>query len=93
MNKQEMVDAMADAANISKVAAESALNAFIDSIMGTLKDDGKVSIAGFGSFEKGHRAARTGRNPQTGAEIQIPAMDTVKYKPSKKVKDEMNGRD
>lgn len=90
MNKHELIDIMANSANISKAAAESALNAFLDTVMGTLKEGGKVSIIGFGNWETSHRAARTGRNPQTGEVIQIPEAVIPKFKAGKKFKDMVN---
>lgn len=71
MNKSQLIDAMAEGAGISKSAAKSALEAFINATETTLKSDGRVSLVGFGSFSISKRNARVGRNPQTGAEIQI----------------------
>lgn len=90
MNKQDLIDAMAEAADISKSAAETALNTFTDRVVDTLADGGKVSIIGFGNWETSQRAARTGRNPQTGEEIQIAAATVPKFKPGKKFKEAVN---
>lgn len=90
MNKQELIDAMAEAATITKAAAEAAFNSFIGSIENTLAQGEKVSIIGFGSFETAVRAARVGRNPQTGAEINIPESTVAKFKAGKKLKDAVN---
>jgi DNA-binding protein HU-beta len=87
MNRAELVDEMAKAAGISKVKAEAALNGFIDSVGAALKKKEKVSLVGFGTFSVSERAARTGRNPRTGAVIQIPASTVPKFKPGKGLKD------
>ena len=71
MNKSDLIDAMAADAGISKAAAKSALESFMGSVTSTLKGGGKVALVGFGTFSVSARSARTGRNPQTGAEIQI----------------------
>ena len=87
MTKQEMIEAMAKDAGITKVAAGAALESFIDGILKTLKKkDGKITLVGFGTFSKGRRKARIGRNPQTGAEIKIKAATVVKFKAGKKLK-------
>jgi DNA-binding protein HU-beta len=80
MNKSELIEAMADGAGISKADAKRALDAFIDATSGTLKKGGRVALVGFGSFSISERSARTGRNPQTGKEIQIAAKKVVKFK-------------
>lgn len=80
MNKAELVDAMASDADISKEQAKKALDSFINSTKGTLKKGDRLSLIGFGSFSISKRNARTGRNPQTGKEIQIPAKNVVKFK-------------
>lgn len=87
MNKSELVDAMADAADISKSAAARALDALTDSVAVTLKKGDTVSILGFGTFSVKERAARTGRNPQTGAAIEIAASKTPAFKAGKALKD------
>ena len=80
MNKSELIDAMAADAGISKAAAKSALESLISSVGSTLKSGGRVSLVGFGSWSVSKRAAREGRNPQTGATIQISAKNVVKFK-------------
>jgi len=80
MNKSNLIDAMAKAAAITKVQAHSALNAFMASTQGALKKGDKVILVGFGTFSVTKRAARKGRNPQTGKEINIPAKKVVKFK-------------
>jgi DNA-binding protein HU-beta len=88
MTKAELIDKMATEAGISKAAAGSALNSFIDSVTQALKKkDGKVTLVGFGTFSKGRRKARKGRNPQTGEEIKIKAANVVKFKAGKKLKE------
>ncbi|MBK1620524.1 DNA-binding protein HU [Lamprobacter modestohalophilus] len=87
MNKSELVDAMAEAADISKSAAARALDALTDSVASTLKNGETVSIIGFGTFAVKERAARTGRNPQTGAAIQIAASKNPSFKAGKALKD------
>lgn len=87
MTKAELIEKMAKDANISKVAAGAALGSFIDGVTKALKKkDGKITLVGFGTFSKGRRKARKGRNPQTGAEIKIKASNTVKFKAGKKLK-------
>lgn len=78
---------MADKAGLSKKAAESAVNAVIESVGDSLKSGEKVSVVGFGTFEVRERAARKGRNPQTGKEISIPASRTPAFKAGKSLKD------
>ena len=90
MNKQELIDLIAENADISKLSAEAALNSFLEGVTTTLKKGGKVSIPGFGSFETSQRAARSGRNPQTGETITIPAATVAKFKAGKKLKDSIN---
>ena len=80
MNKAELIDAMAAGANLSKADAKKALDAFVDATSGALKGGDRVALVGFGSFSVSTRAARTGRNPQTGKEINIPAKKVVKFK-------------
>ena len=90
MNKVELVEAMAKKADISKKDAEAALKAFIASVEGELKKGGKVQLVGFGTFEVSKRAARKGRNPQTGEEMKIKASKTPKFKAGKAFKDALN---
>ncbi len=80
MNKSELVDAIADNSRLSKADAKRALDGVTASIEGALKKGDKVSLVGFGSFSISKRAARTGRNPQTGKEIKIAAKNVVKFK-------------
>jgi len=90
MNKTELVDAMAEAADISKAAAGRALDGMIEAITNALKEGDQVSVIGFGSFTVRERAARTGRNPQTGATIEIKASKTPAFKAGKALKDAVN---
>lgn len=90
MNKQELVEKMAEAANLSKKEAENALNAFVSEIQKALKKGNKVSLVGFGTFDVSQRKARTGRNPQTGEEIKIAASKSPKFKAGKSFKDMLN---
>ena len=88
MTKAELVEKMAKDAGISKVAAGSALNSFMEGVTKSLKKkDGKVTLVGFGTFSKIRRKARKGRNPQTGAPIKIKASNVVKFRPGKKLRD------
>ena len=90
MNKSELIDAIADSADISKAAAGRAVDAFVDSITGALKSGDQVTLIGFGTFSVKDRAARTGRNPQTGQEIQIAAAKIPSFKAGKALKDAVN---
>ena len=90
MNKTELIDAMADSADISKAAAGRALEGMISAIADALKTGDQVSIVGFGSFSVRERAARTGRNPQTGATIQIKASKNPAFKAGKALRDAVN---
>ena len=88
MTKAELVEKAAKEAKISKVAAATALNSFMEGITKALKkENGKVTLVGFGTFSKVRRKARKGRNPQTGAPIKIKATNVVKFKPGKKLKE------
>lgn len=87
MNKSDLIDAMAEAADIPKTTAIRALDAFTESIAVSLKGGEPVSIIGFGTFSVKERAARTGRNPQTGAVIEIGASKTPSFKAGKALKD------
>jgi DNA-binding protein HU-beta len=88
MSKAELLELMANDAGISKAAAGAALNSMVNGIIKALKTkDGKVTLVGFGTFSSSHRKARTGRNPQTGAEIKIKAGNVVRFKPGKKLKE------
>jgi len=81
MNKAEMIEAMATDAGISKAEAKRALDSFVVNTTKTLKKGDRLSLIGFGSFSVTRRAARKGRNPQTGKEITIKAKNVVKFKP------------
>jgi len=87
VNKSELIDAIAESADISKAAAGRALDAMTTSITGALKKGDQVTLIGFGTFSVKERAARTGRNPQTGAEIKIPASKVPGFKAGKALKD------
>ena len=87
MNKAELVSAVADRSGQSAAAVGSVLAAFEEVVTSTVAGGGKVQLAGFLTFEQAHRAARTGRNPATGAEIQIPAATVPKVKIGKAFKD------
>ena len=80
MNKTELIDAMASDAGVSKAAAKKALESFLGNVSGALKGGNRVSLVGFGSWSVTRRAARDGRNPQTGATIKIAAKNVVKFK-------------
>ena len=90
MNKTELVAAMAEQTNLSKKDAEAALKAFIDVVSEELKKGEKVQLVGFGTFEVSERAAREGRNPQTGETMEFKASKTPKFKAGKALKDMMN---
>ena len=90
MNKSELVDAIAEGADISKASAGRALDSALDAVTTSLKNGGSASLVGFGTFAVKHRAARTGRNPQTGAEIQISAANVPSFKAGKALKDAVN---
>ncbi|MCG1042422.1 HU family DNA-binding protein [Mycetohabitans sp. B8] len=90
MNKTDLIDHIAAHADISKAAAGRALDALIDGIKGTLKKGGSITLAGFGTFAVGKRTARTGRNPRTGAVINIKATTVPKFRPGKALKDALN---
>lgn len=87
MTKLELVAKMAESAGITKVQAEKALNGFIDSVVAAVKANEKVALVGFGTFSASKRAARTGRNPQTGKEISIAAKTNGKFTAGKALKD------
>ena len=90
MNKSELVDSIAAHADIPKAVAGRALDAMIESICGALKEGDQVALVGFGTFLVKERAARTGRNPQTGEPIQIKAAKVPSFKPGKALKDAVN---
>ena len=90
MNKTELVAAMADKTELSKKDAEAALKAFTDVVAEELKKGEKVQVVGFGTFEVAERAAREGRNPQTGKTMKIEACKAPKFKAGKALKDAIN---
>ncbi|SFC86504.1 HU family DNA-binding protein [Butyrivibrio sp. YAB3001] len=92
MNKTELVDAIAKETGLSKKDSEKAVKAFTDAVSKELKKKGKVQLVGFGTFETAKRAARTGKNPQTGDAIKIPAATVPKFKAGKALKDAVNGK-
>ncbi|MBQ7480252.1 MAG: HU family DNA-binding protein [Lachnospiraceae bacterium] len=92
MNKTELVDAIAKKASISKKDAEAAVKAFTEAVTAELKKGGKVQLVGFGTFEVAKRAAREGRNPQSGAVMKIAASKAPKFKAGKALKDTVNGK-
>lgn len=85
MNKGDLINQIAADAGLSKAQAGAALNSVLDSVAKTLKKGDKVTLVGFGTFSVSERAARTGRNPQTGKEIKIAAKNVVKFKPGKEL--------
>ncbi|MFD2640343.1 MULTISPECIES: HU family DNA-binding protein [Bacillaceae] len=87
MNKTDLVNSVADQADLSKKDAAKAVDAVLESITGSLKKSEKVQLIGFGNFEVRERSARKGRNPQTGKEINIPASKVPAFKPGKALKD------
>ena len=90
MNKAELIDAVADSTDLSKADATRAVDAVLDTVTGALKKGEQVSLTGFGTFEVRERAARQGRNPQTGATIQIAASRAPAFKAGKALKDAVN---
>jgi DNA-binding protein HU-beta len=90
VNKTELIDHIAASAEIPKVTATRALDAVLKAVTSTLKDSGSVTLAGFGTFSVGKRAARTGRNPRTGDQIRIAAAQVPKFRPGKALKDAIN---
>ncbi|MGH1434407.1 MAG: HU family DNA-binding protein [Lewinella sp.] len=90
MNKGDLISKIAESASITKGQADDALNAVLDGITEALKNDDSVTLIGFGTFSVSHRAARAGRNPQTGETIQIAAKNLAKFKAGKKLTDALN---
>ena len=90
MNKTELIEHIAKQADISKAAAGRALEALIGGVKSTLKKSNSVSLVGFGTFTVSKRAARTGRNPRTGAAIKIKSAKVPKFRPGKALKDAVN---
>ncbi len=87
MNKKELVESMAGAADISKAAAEKALNGMLMAVTEALSGDDKVTLVGFGTFSVANRSARKAKNPRTGELIDIPAKKVAKFKPGSKLAD------
>jgi len=92
VNKQELIENIAASADITKAAAGRALDSMIDSVTGSLKNGDSVVLVGFGTFSVRDRAARIGRNPQTGEEIQIKAARVPAFKAGKALKDAVNNK-
>ncbi|GGE41228.1 HU family DNA-binding protein [Psychroflexus planctonicus] len=90
MNKTNLIDAMAEDAGISKAAAKKALESFLNNVEGALKKEERVSLVGFGSWSVSKRAAREGRNPQTGKTIKIAAKNVVKFKAGSELQKAVN---
>ena len=90
MNKGELIDKIAKDAKVSKVQASNALNSALDGVLSTLKKGGKVTLVGFGTFSVSARKARTGRNPQTGAPLKIPAKTVTRFVPGAELKKAVN---
>ena len=90
MNKSDLIDGMAEDAGITKAAAKKALESFLDNVEGSLKKGNRVSLVGFGSWSVSRRAAREGRNPQTGKTIKIAAKNVVKFKAGSDLSDSVN---
>ena len=91
MNKSELINKIAEGADLSKASAGRALDSLISTVTAELAGGGEVSLVGFGTYKVNDRAARTGRNPQTGAEIQISAAKVPAFKAGKALKDAVNG--
>lgn len=90
MTKTELVNAIAEKSELSKSDSEKALKAFVDTVTEVLQQGDKIAMVGFGTFSVGDRAARVGKNPQTGAAINIPAAKVPKFKAGKALKDACN---
>nr|WP_155696058.1 HU family DNA-binding protein [Psychrosphaera haliotis] len=90
VNKSQLIEKIAEGADVSKASAGRALDSFIESVTGALKDGDSVALVGFGTFSVRDRAARTGRNPQTGATIEIAAAKVPAFKAGKALKDACN---
>ena len=90
MNKTDLINAVSDKADLTKKDASAAVDAVFEAIQGSLTEGEKVQLIAFGTFEVRERAARKGRNPQTGAEIEIPASKNPAFRPGKQLKDAVN---
>ena len=93
MNKSDLIEAIAENAELSKAAAQRALDAFVDTVKSALKNGDQVALVGFGTFDVKDRAARSGRNPQTGEVIQIAATRVPGFKAGKALKDAVSGKE
>lgn len=91
MNKSELIEATAVSSGLSKSDVTKALDSILESISGAVQQGDRVSLSGFGTFERRERAARTGRNPQTGQELRVAASRAPAFKPAKAFKDAVNG--
>ncbi|MBQ9077857.1 MAG: HU family DNA-binding protein [Muribaculaceae bacterium] len=89
MNKTELINAIAEKANLTKVDAKNALEACLEAVAGALADNDKVALIGFGTFSVAEKSARTGINPQTKAKIEIPARKVVKFKAGAELSDKV----
>lgn len=87
MNKAQLIDAIAEKAGLTKADAKKSLDAFVEATTDALKNGDRVALIGFGSFSVATRSARTGRNPQSGAPIEIPEKKVVKFKPGAELSD------
>ncbi len=90
MNKAELIEAIASESGLSKADAKRALDGFVNATTGALKKGDRISLVGFGSFSVSNRAARTGRNPQTGKEIKIAAKNVVRFKAGSDLQGKVN---
>lgn len=90
MNKAELIDAIANESGLSKADSKKALDAFVNATSAALRSNDRISLVGFGSFSVSERAARTGRNPQTGKEIQIASKKVIKFKAGSELTDKVN---
>ena len=90
MNKAEMIKSIATSAGLTQVASERAVSGFVEAIKDCLKEGDSVTLVGFGTFTKTTRAARKGRNPQTGKSIKIPAKNVVKFKTGSRLAEAVN---
>ena len=91
MNKSELIDTIAQDADITKAAAAKAVEAFVEGVAQSLKRGERTALVGFGTFAVSERAGRSGRNPQTGQTIEIPAKKVVRFKSGKELDDLLNG--
>ena len=90
MTKAELIEALSNKLPLNKADAERAINIVLDDVIAALRQGERVNISGFGTFSVSERQARTGRNPKTGASIEISASRSAKFKPGKQLKDSLN---